>query len=374
MSEVLILGGGKQGGFIARKLGGWGIATTIWDISPEVVERVSLWSNVKVEKKNFFRVENLARELEKYDVIVESLPGELGFRALQHLVSLGKKVVSISFMKEDYFLLEEEARRNGATVIPDCALAPGLTNLLLANGISRLGTARRGLILIGGLPTRPVPPFYHNITWSIYDLIEEYKRPARVRRNGIIREINPLSEIRPEIGFPVSDIVSFPTDGLRSLLRTTNLPDLEERTLRYSSHVEKMKVLDELGFFDEDHILLLNASYPRRHITARMIESKFTSLSPEDIVLGRVEIRGEFMAYIYEISGEYDYERGESAMSRSSGTPAAVFVKFLLDKDITQTGILPLEFFGEREDILYRTVQELKKEGILVKEKRKSLK
>ncbi len=374
MSEVLILGGGKQGSFVAKKLGEWDIPTTVWDISPEVLQRVSLWPNVNVEKRNFFRVENLARELNRFDVVVESLPGELGFKALQHLVSLGKKVVSISFMKEDYFLLEEDARRNGATVIPDCALAPGLTNLLLANGISRLGTVYRGLILIGGLPARPVPPFYHNITWSTYDLIEEYKRPARVRKDGIIREVNPLSDIKPEIGFPVSDLVSFPTDGLRSLLRTTSIPDLEERTIRYSSHVERMKVLDELGFFDEEQIALLNASYPIRYITAMVIENKFTTIPQEDIVLGRVEVRGESLAYIYEISGEYDYERGFSAMSRSSGTPAAVFVKFLLERDINQTGILPLEFFGDREDILYRTVQELKREGILIREKKKPLK
>jgi len=373
MPYALVLGGGQQGSFIALKLGEWGIDTTVWETSLQRLEELQQYPFIKAERKNFLTDERINDEIKKYDVVVEALPGKLGFTALKKLASLGKKVVSVSFMEEDYLQLHELARENDSTIIPDCGFTPGISNLLVGNGLSRAGVAEKITILVGGLPLNPTPPFYHNLTWSVEDLIEEYRRPARVKKNGIIREVRPFSDIRREIGFPVQDLVSFPTDGLRSLLKTTNVPEMEERTLRYSKHVEKVKVLDELGFFGENSIDLMGISYPTKFLTAKIIEQNFLTSSEEDIILSKIEIKSPKIIYTYEITGEYDYERGISAMRRATGTPAAVFAKFFLEKDIVQTGVVPLEYLGDREDILYKTIQELKKEGIIVKEKKKTL-
>ena len=49
-------------------------------------------------------------------------------------------------------------------------------------------------------------------------------------------------------------LFGFISDGLRSLLETTNLNSVVEYTLRYRKHFEKVKLLKEDGFLDPDNV------------------------------------------------------------------------------------------------------------------------
>jgi len=367
--KVLILGGGRQGAYIAKALSEDGIPVSVWDISEEAIESISSLSFVKAERKNIFHLPSLEEELSNFQVVVDALPGNAGFEALEKLAEAGKDVVSFSFMKKDYFLLDEKAKERGVTIIPDCGVGPGLTNLLVGNGLSRMPNADRVFIWLGGIPKHPLPPLYQNITWSIDDFLDEYKRPARVRRNGILKEIEPLSDIRKEEDFPVANLVSFPSDGLRSLLRTTDVMNIEERTLRYLLHIERMKVLNDLGFLDEEFLTFLNASYPVKYITARILEKKFSSFSEEDYIIGRIEIASRKVSRSYEIFAEYDYETSTTAMSRATAITASAFVKLLLSGEIVERGVLPPEKFGDRETILRSVLKKLKQHNVTVREK-----
>jgi len=40
----------------------------------------------------------------------------------------------------------------------------------------------------------------------------------------------------------VGDLEAFNTDGLRSLIKTMNIPNMIEKTLRYPGHIELMKI------------------------------------------------------------------------------------------------------------------------------------
>ena len=54
--------------------------------------------------------------------------------------------------------LDAQAKAKGVSVIPDCGLAPGMVNILAAEGIRRLDKADRVKIFVGGLPQKPEPP------------------------------------------------------------------------------------------------------------------------------------------------------------------------------------------------------------------------
>jgi len=49
----------------------------------------------------------------------------------------------------------------------------------------------------------------------------------------------------------------FPTDGLRSLLKTYGeLKELVEYTLRWPGHLETIRLLGDMGFFDNDFVIV----------------------------------------------------------------------------------------------------------------------
>ncbi len=363
MGKVLVLGGGRQGSFIGKKLSKEGHEVVIWDIREELRGPFEE-AGIKFERKNLFLLQEPEKELAPYHVIIDALPGSIGFKALEKLVALGKRVVSISFGSEDYLLLSERAEKTGALVIPDAGIAPGLTNMLAGYGFYKMGRAESLKIWIGGIPNEPLPPFYHNITWSAEDLIDEYTRPARLKEYGILKTVIPLNNIQSEMNFPVKPLSSFPTDGLRSLLYTLPIPNMEERTLRYAQHLQAMKTIYSFGFFDENLTVdFAGISIPIKSVTEKVFKERFSFFPQEDLLIGRVVIKGE-KTISFKIYGEYDYERKITAMSRGTGTVASCLATMLMEGMIKVRGVYPPENLGKHPEIVNRVIKDLAREGI----------
>jgi saccharopine dehydrogenase-like NADP-dependent oxidoreductase len=52
----------------------------------------------------------------------------------------------------------------------------------------------------------------------------------------------------------VGTLEAFNSDGLRMLFKTIDAKNMKEKTLRYPGHIEKMALLRETGFFDQQEI------------------------------------------------------------------------------------------------------------------------
>ena len=92
----------------------------------------------------------------------------------------------ISFMTEDFLDLDALAREHETTVVADCGVAPGMSNMLSSWGVSKLDHAERVEILVGGVPRERYAPWEYKAGFSPYDVIEEYVRPSRVVEHGEI--------------------------------------------------------------------------------------------------------------------------------------------------------------------------------------------
>ncbi|MCB0741546.1 MAG: hypothetical protein KDB92_10990, partial [Chitinophagaceae bacterium] len=66
-----------------------------------------------------------------FDLFVTAVPGFMGFKTLEHIIDLGKNVVDISFFPENALELDKKAKEKNVTVITDCGVAPGMSNLIL---------------------------------------------------------------------------------------------------------------------------------------------------------------------------------------------------------------------------------------------------
>jgi len=120
----------------------------------------------------------LVRVFRGLDLVIGALPGEHGFTALRAAIDASVSMVDISFTPENPLELNAAAKKKGVTIIPDCGVAPGLSNILVGHAASELESVREAHILVGGLPEYPVPPLGYTVTWSADGLIDEYMRDA----------------------------------------------------------------------------------------------------------------------------------------------------------------------------------------------------
>ncbi|AEC51198.1 hypothetical protein PNA2_0280 [Pyrococcus sp. NA2] len=349
--KVIILGAGSVGRVIA-----WDLSKDfdvyVADIDESALQRVKDFANpIKLNANDF---QELTEKIRGFDLVVGALPGFLGFKSIKAAIKVGIDMVDVSFMPEDPLKLREEAENAQVTVIFDAGFAPGLSNILMGRIWNEAEDLEEGYIYVGALPKEPRPPLYYRLTWSPKDLIEEYTRPARAIRDGRIVEVDPLSEIkRVKVGD--FEFEAFLTDGLRSMLESIRARRLEEWTLRWPGHLEKMKVLKELGFFKPE-----NLDFTLR-VIAPLMEYKSRDFSIMEVI-GRGEFKNgnEMRFFVYDEADERFF-----SVSRVTGFTTAIIARIVAEGSCT-FGVIPPEILGMRIDTFKRIVDELKERGVKI--------
>ncbi|MGD8318863.1 MAG: saccharopine dehydrogenase C-terminal domain-containing protein, partial [Gemmatimonadota bacterium] len=185
---------------------------------------------------------NVERAIADADLVVGAVPGFMGYRTVEQVLDAGKPIVDISFFPEDAFGLQEKAANAGVPCLVDCGVAPGLSNLVLGQLEEALDETHAFQCLVGGLPVERDWPWDYKAPFSPADVLEEYNRPARFRRDGKEVVVPALSDV-DLVHFPgLGTLEAFATDGLRSLLKTARTPTMVEKTLRYPGHAELMRI------------------------------------------------------------------------------------------------------------------------------------
>src|SRR4029077_11528465 len=145
--------------------------------------------------------------------------------------------------------LDDEAKRRGVSVIPDCGLAPGMVNILASEGIRRVGDAEAVKIYVGGLPQHPEPPLNYQIVYSLEGALDYYTTPSWVLREGKPTRVDALSELE-SVTFPppLGELEAVHTGwGISTLpwAYQGKLRTMEYKTLRYPGHIAIMRPIRE---------------------------------------------------------------------------------------------------------------------------------
>ena len=372
--KVIVLGCGKIGSVMAKDFAGSveGSRLTVADISEERARKSASeirgagWTTIDTTDRPA-----LVETLSGFDQALGALPGDYGYNALEASVEAGVNMVDVSFTPEDPLELDGAAKKAGVTVIPDCGVAPGLSNILVGHSASLLDRVREAHIMVGGIPETRVPPLDYTITWSAEGLIDEYVRNVRIIEGGRIVEVPALSGLE-EIVFPgVGTLEAFYTDGLRSLAES--MPEVEsmwEKTLRYPGHVEKIRLLRELGFFEDEPVTVNGEPVSPRLVTARLLERSLWKPEVGDLLAMNIEVRGESegkeTGYRHRILDRFDPDTGVSAMARTTAYTASIVGGMLARGTIRDKGVLPPERMGRDPDFVGTLMAELKKRGVLI--------
>ena len=240
-----------------------------------------------------------------------------------HFCDLGGNTEIVFEQKQ----LDEPAKAHGVSVIPDCGLAPGMVNILAAEGIRRLDTAERVKIFVGGLPQNPEPPLNYQIVYSLEGALDYYTTPSWVLRDGRRTQVDALSDIEPvEFPEPVGTLEAFHTGGGISTLPWEyegKVDFMEYKTLRYPGHVAIMRPIRELGLLSDTPIEVKGQQVVPRDLFIAAVSPQLTKPEGHDLVALRVDVSGikdgQPKTWSWQLIDRYDVEHGISAMMRTTG-------------------------------------------------------
>ncbi len=331
---ALVIGAGKMGRAIYHDMKRQGIETRICDAVPHNIDD---FFTLDVRDEDAVR-----KEIRNEDVVISAIPYNFNYMLAKIAVEEGTNFLDLGgntdiVMKE--LELDNEARKKGITIIPDCGLAPGMMNVIA----SMLAEESREVhIRVGGIPEKPVGPFGYSAVFSIHGLINEYVEDAIIVRKGKIKKVSSLDGLETIFFEGFGEMEAFYTHGGTSTMPfTLKLEELDYKTVRYKGHCEKMRFLKEHGFFDEGV----------REYTEKALER----ILPEarDAVVARVYGENGGMEMVDLHDGIF------SAMARTTGFSTAIMAGMVIN-GMVDAGAFPPEIAIDGN----RFIEELNKRDI----------
>jgi saccharopine dehydrogenase-like NADP-dependent oxidoreductase len=369
--KVLVVGCGKIGAEIARDLAGSKevFSVVVADANPTNLAVLAGTPKVRTEKVDIARKATLRPLIRDADIVCGALPGRIGFELLREAVGIGKNIVDISYTSEDPLQLHKKALANGCTLVPQCGVAPGFTNMCVGDASRRLDRMTRVQIFVGGLPQSPVPPFNYRIVFSLDDVINEYTRDVKIIEKGAAKMVRPLSG-RGVLAFPgVGELEYFLTDGLGTLPKSfPHVQEMYELTLRYPGHAQIIEAMRLAGFFDSRKIRVNGTLVEPRRISMELLKSVFSLGSQDDLLALRVEVEGiqagRRILLIYQMLDLFDKRHGTSAMARTTAYPCTS-VAILVGSGMVKTrGVVPPEKIGQDQKLFRFVLSRLKQRRV----------
>lgn len=248
MGHVVALGSGLVGRFVIERLLEAGHEVTVVDLHiPEAFH-----ANPCVHVREGDAMAHIT-DLEPNQIVVNMLPGRIGDMVRPVLLEAGHQIVDLAFTAEDPHRHEALAVANGAVLLWDVGIAPGISNMLVKQAFDSFGPLDTVSIKVGGNPTKMDDEWSYMAPFSPSDVIEEYTRPARIRVDGVPVEVPALTERHSIEVEGYGTMEAFLTDGLRSVLDTIPCATMKEYTVRWPGHIDKW--LAEGQSMDETELL-----------------------------------------------------------------------------------------------------------------------
>jgi lysine 6-dehydrogenase len=270
--------------------------------------------------------------------------------------------------------LDAQARKSRITVIPDCGVAPGMVNVLAAEGIRRLDEAESVKIYVGGLPQQPEPPLNYMVVYSLEGVLDYYTSPGWVLRDGKRIQVEALSEIEHVVfPTPVGKLEAFHTAGGISTMPFTyegKIRTMEYKTLRYPGHAALLRPIRELGLLDTEPVEVNGCRVRPREVFIAAVGPRLTRPQGRDLIALQVEVRGKKdgrpSGTRWQMVDRYDEKHGVTAMMRTTGYSLSITGLMQLDGRIATAGVhTPDECVPAAP-----YVEELAKRGIVIDETR----
>jgi len=375
--RMLVLGAGLQGSACAYDL-----------LQRPEVERVTLADlhpgrvppflkkrkdkRLVVARLDARRGADLRRRMQRHDAVMNALPYYFNYPIAKLAVSSGLHYADLGGNTEivqKQRTLHARAQKHGVSVVPDCGLAPGMVNIIAAEGIRRVGEAETVKIFVGGLPQHPEPPLNYQIVYSLEGALDYYTTSSWVLRGGRPERVDALSELESvEFPGPVGTLEAFHTGGGISTMPwgyKGKVQTMEYKTLRYPGHVAIMRPIRELGLLSMTAVNVKGTKVVPRDAFIAAVSPQLSKPNGRDLVALRVEVTGKDGRRVaWQLLDYYDEATGISAMMRTTGFSLAITGVMQVDGRVSKSGVHTPD-----EAIPFQPyVDELKRRGVEIRE------
>ena len=352
---MLVLGAGLQGCACAYDLlQNPAISqVTLADLRPDNLPRFLAgdWEGrLRIVRLDVTDPEAVNQTLRGHAAVMSAIPyyynGPMARAAVEagcHFSDLGGNTEIVLEQKK----LHEQASGAGISVIPDCGLAPGMVNILAAEGIRRLDHAEKVKIYVGGLPQQPEPPLNYQIVYSLEGALDYYTTPSWVLRGGKPVQVDALSEVETvEFPEPIGALEAFHTGGGISTLPFAyqgKIDVMEYKTLRYPGHAAVMRPIRDLGLLDAKPILVKGQRVIPRDLFIAAVHPKLHKPQGQDLVALQVQVsglkNGQPASVKFRLMDYYDCVHGISAMMRTTGYSLSITGQMQADGRVGLKGV-----------------------------------
>lgn len=352
--KILVLGGGLQGSACAYDLLRQDDVDEVTVADAEPDRRPDFLPEdprLRFRRLDFQEEAAVRAAMEGTDVVLSAAPYYFNDLLARVAVESGCHYSDLGGNTEIVFRqleLRDEAREAGCTLVPDVGLAPGMVDVLAAEGIRRLDDARSVKMYVGGLPQNPRPPLDYQVVYSLEGTLDYYTTPSWVVREGERTRMEALSEVETVEFEGLGALEAFHTAGGASTLpwRYEGTVDrLEYKTLRYPGHARIMRAIRELGLLSPDPVRVDSLEVAPRDVFIACAAPRLTRPDDPDLVALRVVARGEregrVTTLVWELLDREDEATGITAMMRCTGFTLSVVGLMLGRGVISRSGVFP---------------------------------
>jgi len=390
--NVIILGGsGAQGKAVAYDLAKNDSVEKIVlaDLNNSELNQVSRWIDsrkCKTAVVDCSKEQEITQliESENAGIIVCSLPWQITLPPLNAAIKSGINFVDFGLYhnKEFDHKFEEynrKAKEAGSIIIPSCGLAPGITNMLAAYGVSKLDSAHTVEVYDGGNPEIPEPPLFYKTVWSIEGVWAQFTGSCWIIKDGAPATIEAVTGIETLQFEGVGNFEAAYTECLGTMLHAYKHPVMKGvknaygKTIRWPGHYDKIKTFKECGFLNDEPIICGHSKIaPRKFLTALLEPVLKLEANQRDMTLVRVNsygtLNGKETTYSYELVDYKDLETGILSMARATGFTGSILVDMINKGQFGETGIVMPEQIGGDPILFEQMIEEYKKRNIIIKE------
>ncbi len=380
--NILIIGAGGMARAIAYDLLNFSPRhnVTILDRDSDALNRLAEYlgnENVRVVKGDATDHDLLTKLMSTAIAAIGAASYNLHFDACEIAIGQGTHWVDLGgnpTVVQKQFALHEKAVAAGVGVVPDSGLAPGLINVVGGYIASQFDEIDELHFRVGGLPQNPQPPLFYGLVFSPEGLANEYHEPAWVIENSEVKTVESLTGWeRVYVGSPLGNLEAFHTAGGSSTMVETfagRVKALDYKTLRYPGHLRKIKLLGDLGFWGEELVEVkiesgkckdgktkngklkteTNAGDTRVMVAPRNVMGALLvrkGIVSEDLVVlmgwGIGRKAGKLCRVEVKMIDYADTATGLTSMARTTGFPATLVARMLVEGTIKATGVLRQE-------------------------------
>ncbi|MBN2335305.1 saccharopine dehydrogenase NADP-binding domain-containing protein [Candidatus Bathyarchaeota archaeon] len=321
--------------------------------------------------------ETLVKKMKDYDLIINGTASRFSMNVLEAAMQAKVNIVDLAgggYPQEGE--MYEKVRKSGITAMPGCGVDPGLIDILSGQAIKMMDQAEEVMFACGGLPKNPEPPLDYKI---VFGGTRMPVRPGKVPMivDGGQVEMDRYSEVESifvEGLEPMEAFVDGYPSSLLKLCVEKGVKNFRGKTIRYSSFVDKIMFLNDLGLISEEPVDYEGKDVVPRELFHKVIYPlvKFdTSKGDRDITVLLVRVsgvkNGKEVKVSYDMVDFYDEENQITSMAKTTGYSAAIIARMLGRGAIKEKGIQwPVRVI--HGDLCEELLGSLRERGVVVTE------